>query len=263
MNVSQKLPDGWASVKLGDILSERLVNGRSVPTREDGFPVLRLTALRAGTIDLTQHKSGAWTEDEARPYLVRVGDFLVSRGSGSRSLVGRGGLVRHDLPHVAFPDTMIRIRATESAVVPDYLCLVWDSQVIRDQIEAAARTTAGIYKINQGVLEAIALPLPPLAEQRRIVAVLDNQINNIDRLTTSLELAQVRAAHLRRSLQAQAFTGQLVPQYPSDEPLTEPLAQMHAERSTWPNKNRRKANNGVGDSKDTDTVRFVQEEIQL
>lgn len=48
-------------VSLDEVLGSPLINGRSVPTREGGFPVLRLTALSGGRVDLSQAKSGDWT----------------------------------------------------------------------------------------------------------------------------------------------------------------------------------------------------------
>lgn len=145
---------------LGGMLAEKPVNGRSVRTDSAGFPVLRLTALKAGTIDLSERKNGAWTARDAMPYLVQRGDFLLSRGNGSVNLVGRGGLVRVAPDPVAFPDTMIRIRVDEHRVHREYLSAIWNSQIVRGQIESQARTTAGIFKINQAILQRIAIPVP-------------------------------------------------------------------------------------------------------
>jgi type I restriction enzyme S subunit len=169
-----RLPAGWKLSKLKDLLSEPLINGRSVPTREDGFPVLRLTSIKPRLIDLTEHKNGNWTEDQAKPFLVAEGDFLVSRGNGSIDLVGRGAKVPKAPIRVAFPDTMIRIRIRPDEISSEYLAHIWESLIVRDQIKKSVRTTAGIYKVNQRALGEIRLPVPPLHEQRRIVEVLDS-----------------------------------------------------------------------------------------
>ncbi|MFE9169398.1 restriction endonuclease subunit S [Streptomyces kebangsaanensis] len=174
------LPDSWSWVSLKDVLSEPLINGRSVKTMEGGFPVLRLTAIADGKIDLGESKEGAWSAEQAEPFLVWRGDFLLSRGNGSKRLVGRGGLVGNVGSPVAFPDTMIRVRLSSKLVSSSYFRLLWDSPVVRRQIEAKARTTAGIYKVNQAILEGVALPLPPLAEQRRIVEALEEQLSRLD-----------------------------------------------------------------------------------
>lgn len=171
---------------------------------EDGFPVLRLTSIKSGRIDLDESKEGSWTEEEAKPYLVTKGDYLLSRGNGSRKLVGRGGLVGEISDPVAFPDTMVRVRVNSEVIAPKFLRHLWDSPLIRHQIESAARTTAGIYKVNQKILEAIAFPLPPLAEQLRIVEALEGHLSRLDAAEGGVGRAAQRARSLLRRLLAEA-----------------------------------------------------------
>lgn len=194
---------------LADLLQVPLANGRSVPTQEDGFPVLRLTALRGDRIDLGERKEGAWSKSDAERWLVRRGDFLVSRGNGSIRLVGRGGLVVDEPDDVAFPDTLIRVRPNADKVNPLYLALIWNAPSTRRQIEARARTTAGIHKVNQKDLGRIRLPLPSIADQMTIVGEVGEQRRALQRMRGEIHLATVRAQSLRRSLLAAAFSGRL------------------------------------------------------
>ncbi|WEB41223.1 restriction endonuclease subunit S [Streptomyces yunnanensis] len=163
----------WRLMKLKDLLSEPLINGRSVVTRDDGFPVLRLTAIKPGGIDISEHKGGAWSRDQALPFLIKQRDFFVSRGNGSLDLVGRGAPVWESPIEVAFPDTMIRVRVRPDVISAAYLSRIWDSSYVRSQIERSVRTTSGIYKVNQRTLSEIKLWVPPLAHQSRISEVLD------------------------------------------------------------------------------------------
>ncbi len=203
-------PDQWELRDLGDLLAVGLMNGRSVPTADDGFPVLRLTSLRKGVVDLEQSKTGAWTASEAFPYLVRGGDFLVARGNGSLSLVGRGGLVEHQSPPpVAFPDTVIRVQVDDDTIRRDYLRLIWDSRLIREQIEQQAHTTAGIYKINQTMLRALQLPVPPIAEQDRLVRQARESLSGVDELETILHRQTVAGGQLQRSVLRAVIMGKL------------------------------------------------------
>ena len=80
-------PEGWSWATVDQVLSERLVNGRSVKTAEQGVPVLRLTSLRDGLMDPTECKIGAWSAPEAESFLVRRNDIFISRGNGSIQLV--------------------------------------------------------------------------------------------------------------------------------------------------------------------------------
>jgi len=193
------LPPGWALLPLGNLLASPLVNGRSVPTRDGGFPVLRLTAIQNGRVDLRATKGGAWDAAEAAPFLVSEGDLLIVRGNGSLHLVGRGGLVGQVAEPVAFPDTLIRVRPNLQLVDPRFLNLALDSASVRSQIERNARTTAGIYKINQGHLVALAIPVPPLEEQRRIVALLDDHLSRLDAADQLLDASAKRAGTLLRT----------------------------------------------------------------
>lgn len=167
------------TLALRDVLEAPLSNGRSVPTKEGGFPVLRLTALKDAGVDLSERKEGAWSRAQAARFLVAQGDFLIARGNGSLRLVGRGSLIREKPDEVAFPDTAIRARPRSVAVLPEYFDIVWNSRRTRDQIESVARTSAGIYKVNQGQLEEIRLPVPPLSDQRRVIAIMVTWTNSV------------------------------------------------------------------------------------
>ena len=222
-------PEGWVWATVEHLIVEPLANGRSVKTAGEGFPVLRLTALQEGEIDETKHKIGKWTAQQAEPFLIEKGDFFVSRGNGSIHLVGIGGLVREVESAVAFPDTMIRFRLNEF-VLKRYFSLMWNSYVVRAQVEASARTTAGIYKVNQQDLAAMTIPLPPLAEQHRIVAEVERRLSVVQQAEGTVEASLARAERLRQSILKQAFSGKLVPQDPDDEPASVLLESIRAER---------------------------------
>lgn len=204
------LPPGWAPILLSEALAEGLMNGRSVRTAERGFPVLRLTALANGALDLREHKLGEWDRAAAEKYLVRKDDFLVSRGNGSIRLVGRGGLVPRDA-EIAFPDTMIRVRARASLLRGPFLRYQWHAPGTRAQIEQAAKTTAGIFKVNQGDLESLRLLLPPLPEQKRIVAEIEKQFTRLDDAVATLERVKTKLDRARASVLKAAVEGRLVP----------------------------------------------------
>lgn len=194
---------------LADLLESPLRHGRSVPTADTGFPVLRLTALQSPRADLSQRKIGAWTASDAEPFMVEVDDFLVARGSGSLHLVGRGALVESLYDPVAFPDTAIRVRVARGRMNPSFLALVWNGPAVRNQIATLARTTAGIHKINQTDLRRILLPVPSLEAQRALVHDADEIAVREDHLRQSVQLAEKRANMLRQSLLDAAFSGQL------------------------------------------------------
>jgi len=218
-------------VPLGQLLLEPLANGRSVPTAQEGFPVLRLTAIRDGHINLAERKIGAWDRESAERFLVHGGDFLIARGNGSLSLVGRGGIVGDNPAEVAYPDTMIRARVDPNRIQPQFLSLVWDSPAARRQIERLAKTTAGIYKVNQQDLATIKLPTPPSEVQRALVRDIARQKSIRDSLRAAIEHALIRSDHMRRSLLESAFSGRLVPPSQKDDSTSGSVERLLAASS--------------------------------
>lgn len=200
------------SLPLSEFLTERLANGRSVPTAASGGdPVLRLTALKDGFIDSAETKQGDFGDTDPSRFAIAPDDFLISRGNGSLQLVGRGGLVPKDAPAVVFPDTMIRARVDESRLSPRYLSLVWHGRQVRRQLESQARTTAGIYKVNQSMIGAVEFPVPPLDAQRQLVQVVEAARQAVMSTAVSLKRCQARSSALRRLILSQAFTRRTYP----------------------------------------------------
>lgn len=226
-----ELPEGWVWASVDQLSPDDIANGRSVPTAEMGAKVLRLTAIRNGTIDLTATKYGAWTKEDAKPYAVCKGDLLIVRGNGSLSLVARAGLVPEIYEQIAYPDTLIRLRVIEHIVQPAWLALIWNNGATRNHFETRARTSAGIYKISQPDIISLVIPIPPIDEQHEILTKVTISDQFSDNLSTTLEIAIQQAAAQRKNILRAAFSGQLVPQDPSDEPASQLLARIRAERS--------------------------------
>ncbi|MCC6615405.1 MAG: type I restriction endonuclease subunit S, partial [Anaerolineae bacterium] len=113
---------------------------------------------------------------------------------------------------------------------PEFLSVVWDSGLVREQIERVARTSAGIYKIAQPDLEQIWLPLPSTNEISRIVEHLTEQNSVLRRNLDVLNAVSLRASRLRQSILKLAFEGRLVPQDPKDESASVLLERIRAAR---------------------------------
>ncbi|WP_168792309.1 restriction endonuclease subunit S [Paraburkholderia aromaticivorans] len=230
-HVSSSVPwTGYPSKPLAELLDEPLRNGKSVRDGS-GMPVLRLTAIKDGRIDTDATKYGDWSGIDIDRFLIKPADFLVSRGNGSRTLVGRGGLVDLCPTSIAFPDTMIRVRANQGLMLSHFMRLLWDTPAVRNQIEAAARTTAGIWKISQQDLDKLELPVPEIPEQAEIVRRVERLFAFADRVEARLATARNAAEQLTPALLAKAFRGELVPQDPHDEPAAELLKRLAEQRS--------------------------------
>jgi type I restriction enzyme, S subunit len=194
-------------IPLGEIIGQDVLrNGKSVKSAEtgDGIRCLTLSAMRNGRIDMTCTKSVPLTSSEARPYLAKQDDVFIVRGNGSKDLCGLAGRVEKEEPRVVFPDLFIKVPLPADRFLPEFFVAVWNSPATRAIIEDKAKTTSGIWKINQGHILATPIPVPPLPEQRRIVAHLDRVEAQVDALKhlqseTAAELAALLPAVLDRA----------------------------------------------------------------
>lgn len=226
------LPDGWCWVTL-DQLAWSAGYGTSEKCRENnaGLAVLRIPNIIGGRLDLDGLKFAPPEYSERDEELIHVGDLLVVRTNGSRMLIGRGAVVR-DEPEIrlSFASYLIRLRLVSDASALIWLSVVWDSSHARRWIEARAATSAGQYNISLGVLQTLTVPLPPLAEQEAIVEIVEDQLSVVEHLKADLNAKLKSAKALRQAILHHAFTGQLVPQDPNDEPASELLKRIAAER---------------------------------
>jgi type I restriction enzyme S subunit len=177
---------------------KRMKNGLSLKETSETTPYrcLRLSALRNGAVDCDDAKPIAFTEDRAAQYLVEKGDVFVVRGNGSKDLVGRAGLVECQPVGLIFPDLFIRIPLDSSGLLARYFLIAWNSPETRRTIEGLAKTTSGIWKVNQGHVASIALRVPSLPQQERIASKVDQLMRLCEDLKSKLQEAQTDADNL-------------------------------------------------------------------
>lgn len=107
-------------------------------------------------------------------------------------------------------------------------CLL--SRPVLSQALRRTKTTAGQVNLTLEVCRTLAIPLPPLTEQEAIVEAVEDQLSVVDHLEAALDAKLQSARSLRQAILSHAFTGKLVPQDPNDEPASELLKRIAAER---------------------------------
>ena len=207
--VPHDLPAGWVLATVQQLLVAPTRNGVSLKGSDTppGTKALRLNAITDNGIDYTQHRFIPLTPKAEADLAIVSGDFLIVRGNGSLRLVGKAALALDPPFTVIFPDTAIRLRLFDDPSLQAYVNMAWRSPWIRSKIESKARTTAGIFKISQGDVEAVTIPLPPLAEQKRIVAKVDELMVICDQLEHHLESQQKGRRQLLEALLHEALEG--------------------------------------------------------
>ena len=206
---SRVIPESWAWMSADELIREPLKNGLSLKgfANPPGVAVLKLDALNENGLDYSKRQYLRTDSPKVAEIQIERGDFLISRGNGSLRLLAKGVLADVVPENVIFPDTMIRFRFPPA--LHRWISVAWRSRVLRGQIEGRAKSTAGIYKIAQGDLRPIAIPIPPLAEQHQIVAEVESRTTAIDHLEAELDRHITRSNRLRQSILAAAFSGKL------------------------------------------------------
>jgi type I restriction enzyme S subunit len=183
------IPASWLYVPLASLLDEDTRNGysRKPDDAEDGFPILRISAGTArpdGLVDEREFKliSGI-DEDLASQYAVEKGDLLACRFNGNKAYVGRVSLFTgYSGRKFIYPDKLIRIRLSDWLAEPSFFRWISNSDLVRKEVENRCATTVGNWGISARKLKTCMFPLPPLAEQHRIVAKVDELMALCDQL---------------------------------------------------------------------------------
>ncbi|HMV62552.1 MAG TPA: restriction endonuclease subunit S [Rhodocyclaceae bacterium] len=180
-------PDIWEFVRLGSVLE--MVNGRAFKPgdwRPAGIPIVRIQNLNNPTAPYNY--CDAETLD-GRHRLVS-GDFLISwSGTPGTSF----GAFIWNRGEAALNQHIFRCVQIGAGFTSEFLRLAINSQL--NVLIAKAQGGVGLQHVTKGTLEALVLPLPPLAEQHRIVKTVDELMALCDRLEA--EQADVASAHTR------------------------------------------------------------------
>lgn len=168
------IPEGWKWLKLEELLLVQPSNGLS-PKGVDyqtQYRNLTLTATTSGFFKPDAFKYVDITEKAAEKYYLKDEDILIQR-SNSRELVGTSCIYRYGDNLFIYPDLMMRIHLFEGINV-DYIDYVLKSPHCRSYYQkSASGTSTSMPKINQSIVKRTMIPLPPLAEQKRIVQKLE------------------------------------------------------------------------------------------
>ena len=214
-----KLPEGWAWATVDQLTADQSY-GSSAKTGEspDGIPVLRMGNIQDGKLDITKLKYLPRNHSEFPDLFLHNNDLLFNR-TNSAELVGKAAVYQGQPSPCSYASYLIRVRFAPS-VFPHYVCGVINSAYGRAWIRSVMHQQVGQANVNGTKLAAFLVPLPPLAEQERIVAEVDRHLSRADALASSIAQAKRRAQRLRRAILAAAFQGRLVPQDPNDEPAS-------------------------------------------
>ena len=162
------IPETWKWARFGDLIS--LTNGLASRGTQGGkpYPVLRLADLTNTGIDVSDVRMIELSDSEYASHIVKKDDLIFIRVNGSRGKVGKAFLFTSD-KEVSYCDHLFCGHRFSNHINPEYVMLICLSNMAWKQIDPFIKTTAGQNTISQGNMAKMLVPLPPEAEQNRIV----------------------------------------------------------------------------------------------
>ena len=171
------IPESWKWVRWGD-LSQSIQYGYNAPAQEKGrIKMVRISDIQDGKVLWDTVPYCDIKEDEIPTYILGANDILFARTGGT---VGKSYLVKEVPEEAIYAGYLIRTQYS-SLLCPEYMKYFMESQLYWDQLRNGTIATAQ-PNCNGKTLSKMILPLPPLAEQKRIVAKLEEILPLCERL---------------------------------------------------------------------------------
>ena len=187
------LPPGWQWATL--MQSSALVidcHNKTAPYSTTGIILLRTTNVRDGKLNLSEPKfvdEGTYSRWSAR-CPPEPGDILITREApmGEVCIIPKG-------MKVCLGQRMMLARLVPGTIDPQYMLTSLRDPLLMDRVQDRP-VGATVQHLRVGGVEALLVPLPPLAEQRRIVTKVDELMSLCDRLEAQLTTAQTESRRL-------------------------------------------------------------------
>ena len=223
------IPESWKWVRWG-ALSESIQYGFNAPAKEKGrIRMVRISDIQDGNVLWDTVPFCDIAENDIETYLLGKNDILFARTGGT---VGKSFLVKEVPYESVYAGYLIRTRYS-SLLCPEYMKHFMESQLYWEQLRNGTIATAQ-PNCNGQTLSKMILPLPPLAEQKRIVAKIEELLPLIDRYEeawTKLEEFNKRfPGDMQKSLLQMAIQGKLVEQRPEEGTGEELYTKIQAEK---------------------------------
>ena len=187
-------------------------------------PYLRVANVFEDRIDTTDVMEMNFTPEEFETYRLHHGDILLNEGQ-SLELVGRPAMFRGELDGVCFTNSLVRYQAG-APLVQEFALYQFRYWLRSGDFSAIANITTNIAHLGAGRFAELKIALPPVPEQRRIVAKLDELLARSRRAREELAEVPALLARYRESVLAAAFRGDLTADWREAHPEAEPASDV-------------------------------------
>lgn len=224
-----EIPNNWKWVRWGE-LSESIQYGVNAPAKEVGrIRMVRISDIQDGKVQWETVPFCDVSEESIADYLLKRNDILFARTGGT---VGKSYIVKELPEEAVYAGYLIRTRYSDH-LEPMYLKYFMESDLYWNQLRSGTIATAQ-PNCNGQTLSKMILPLPPLEEQKRIVAKIEELMPFVEQYAkASTRLNTLNASfpeQMKKSILQQAVMGKLVPQDPNDEPASVLLKKIAEEK---------------------------------
>ena len=226
------IPNEWSFSIIGELNAEVFdgpfgSNLKSSDYVDRGVRVIRLENI--GEMRFIEDKYSFITEEKYQTILkhtVSGGDIIFSSfmTEGIRVII-----LPESVDKAVNKADCFCVRMFGESYNPRFLVLYLSSRAAYKQIESEIHGI-GRPRINTTQLKSFVVPICSIDEQIQILSEIEQQISEIDATESNIDAQIERAKTLRQSILKKAFSGQLVPQDPSDEPASKLLARIQAEK---------------------------------
>lgn len=226
------IPESWKWIKLGEVVSvlggKRIPVGRTLTTDNTGYKYIRVSDMKDGSV-LTDNLLYVPTDiyPSISRYVIHKEDVYITVAG----TIGRVGKIPPEIDGANLTENADRL--VFSIIDQDWLIKCLESSLVQQQI-IDATTKVGQPKLAIKRIQELLIPLPPLAEQKRIVAKIEELLPYVDRYAAAYEkLEQFNAKFpedMKKSILQYAIQGKLVEQRAEEGTGEELYRQIQTEK---------------------------------
>ena len=224
-----EIPESWEWVRVAQIIYPPKYGTSNKSSISGLVPVLRMGNIQDGEI-VFENLVYSNNEDDNKKYNLEKGDLLFNR-TNSAELVGKTGIYRGQQKAI-FAGYIILLRPI--SIDSEYLNFVLSSNYARSYCKEVKTIGVQQCNINAEKISSFIIPLPPLAEQKRIVEKIEELLPKVEEYGKAQEsldkLNEELPERLKKSILQEAISGRLVPQDPNDEPASVLLTKIRKEK---------------------------------
>lgn len=227
------IPKTWCWIRLGELI--RVIGGVSYKKGDvvkNGIRILRggnIQSMKVLTDEDDVFLPHEYRDDEKQ---VKIGDILIVASTGSKAVIGKAGYVDREMPCTMI-GAFLRICRPIYFETVEYLRCLFDSDFYRKHIRDLSQGT-NINNVKESYITEFVIPFPPLTEQKRIVAKIEEVLPYVDRYADAYEkLEQFNAKFpedMKKSILQYAIQGKLVEQRPEEGTGEELYRQIQTEK---------------------------------